>query len=71
MGTGVLCETWELEVVVIPAKAGIQLVGSVFPKVCGVDSRFRGNDRWFLRDAIPNDATTCAWCCMPGVKRIC
>jgi hypothetical protein len=29
---------------VIPAKAGIQSVGSAFPKICGVDSRFRGND---------------------------
>jgi hypothetical protein len=30
---------------VIPAKAGIQSVGSALPKVRGVDSRFRGNDR--------------------------
>jgi hypothetical protein len=29
---------------VILAKAGIQSDDSTFPKVCGVDSRFRGND---------------------------
>ena len=29
---------------VIPAKAGIQSVDSASPKVCEVDSRFRGND---------------------------
>jgi hypothetical protein len=29
---------------VIPAKAGIQSFASAFPKVCEVDSRFRGND---------------------------
>jgi hypothetical protein len=29
---------------VIPAKAGIQSDDRTFPKVCGVDSRFRGND---------------------------
>jgi hypothetical protein len=28
----------------IPAKAGSQYVESAFLKVCGVDSRFRGND---------------------------
>jgi hypothetical protein len=32
------------ETPVIPAKAGIHSVDSAFPKVCGVDSRFRGND---------------------------
>ena len=32
------------ETPVIPAKAGIQSVDSAFPKDCGVDSRFRGND---------------------------
>jgi hypothetical protein len=35
---------------VIPAKAGIQSVEGAFPKLCGRDSRFRGNDcgmeRW-------------------------
>jgi len=24
----------------------------------GLDSRLRGNDRWFVREVIPNDATT-------------
>ena len=33
-----------LEPPVIPAKAGIQSDNSTFPRVCGVDSRFRGND---------------------------
>jgi hypothetical protein len=32
------------ETPVIPAKAGIQSVDSAIPKVCQVDSRFRGND---------------------------
>ena len=32
------------ETPVIPAKAGIQPVDSAFPRVGGVDSRFRGND---------------------------
>jgi hypothetical protein len=34
-----------LQVAVIPAKAGIQFVGGIFPKLCELDSRFRGNDR--------------------------
>ena len=29
---------------VIPAKAGIQFVSGTFAKVCGVNSRFRGNE---------------------------
>jgi len=28
----------------------------------GLDSRLRGNDRWFVREVIPNDATTCRRC---------
>jgi hypothetical protein len=32
-----------LETQVIPAKAGIDSWDSAFLKVCGVDSRFRGN----------------------------
>jgi hypothetical protein len=31
---------------VIPAKAGSQPVHSMFAEVCGMDSRFRGNDCW-------------------------
>ena len=42
----------------IPAKAGIQYVRRSVLKVCGVDSRLRGNDRWFVGEVIPNDATT-------------
>jgi hypothetical protein len=55
---GVICETWALEAVVIPAKAGIQSLDSAFPQVCRVDSRFRGNDWRFERDPIPNDTAT-------------
>jgi hypothetical protein len=41
-----------LETPVIPAKAGIQSVDSAPAKVCGVDSRFRGNDCDFQRPAL-------------------
>jgi hypothetical protein len=44
-GTGVIWNGDSLDPPVIPAKAGIQSDDSAFPKVCGVDSRFRGNDR--------------------------
>ena len=43
---------------VIPAKAGIQSVDSLYPKTCGVDSRFRGNDRDFERPCLANDTST-------------
>ena len=43
---------------VIPAKAGIHSANLRKYAANQLDSRFRGNDRWFLRDAIPNDATT-------------
>jgi hypothetical protein len=43
---------------VIPAKAGIQCVESAFPKVCRVDSRFRGNDRRIESIPKPNEAST-------------
>ena len=43
-GAGAIWNGGPLEPPVIPAKAGIQSVESTFPKVCGVDSRFRGND---------------------------
>ena len=46
------------ETPVIPAKAGIQSVASSFPKVCGVDSRFRGNDCGLERLSRANDTTT-------------
>jgi len=43
---------------VIPAKAGIQPVDSALPKVCWVDSRFRGNDCGLERPCLANDSTT-------------
>jgi hypothetical protein len=50
---------------VIPAKAGIQSDDSTFLKGCGVDSRFRGNDRCFRGNdrrlewiPIPNETST-------------
>jgi hypothetical protein len=36
----------------------IQSDDSTFPKVCRVDSRFRGNDRRFESRPIPNDTNT-------------
>jgi len=45
---------------VIPAKAGIQSLDSAFPKVCGVDSRFRGNDYDMHRPRLANDTCTAA-----------
>ena len=44
VGADVIRNGDPLEPPVIPAKAGIQSDDSRFPKVCGVDSRFRGND---------------------------
>jgi hypothetical protein len=42
-----------------PATAGgIQFVDSAFPKVCGVDSRFRGNDCDMHRPRLANDTST-------------
>ncbi len=46
------------EAPVIPAKAGIQSVGRAFPKACGVDSRFRGNDCGLGRPSGANGTTT-------------
>jgi len=73
-GSDVICETRALQTAVIPAKAGIHSVDFetlVIPAkagihsanlrncaVHGLDSRFRGNDRPFVRDDIPNDTTT-------------
>src|SRR5208337_4116746 len=52
------CDSWASQAAVIPAKAGIHLAN--LPKCAAdrLDSRFRGNDRGFERDPIPNDATT-------------
>jgi hypothetical protein len=44
VGVGVIWDGIPFGTPVIPAKAGIQSVDRAFPKVCRVDSRFRGND---------------------------
>ena len=44
LGSGVIWNGNPFETQVIPAKAGIQSIGGVFPMACGVDSRLRGND---------------------------
>ena len=53
LGAGVIWNGDPLEPPVIPAKAGIQSDDSTFPKVCGVDSRFRGNDQVSQMTPIP------------------
>ena len=65
LGLGVSCDgsgvIWNIipnRTPVIPAKAGIQSVDSVFPKACGVDSRFRRNDCGLERPCLANDTTT-------------
>jgi hypothetical protein len=58
LGSGVIWNIIPYETPVIPAKAGIQSVESAFPKVCGVDSRFRGNDCGLERPCLANDTTT-------------
>ena len=45
---------------VIPAKAGIQSLDSPFPKVCAVDSRFRGNDCGLDRPCLANETAAFA-----------
>jgi len=57
-GSGVIWNIIPYETPVIPAKAGIQSVDSAFPKVCGVDSRLRGNDCGLGRPFLANDTTT-------------
>jgi hypothetical protein len=42
---------------VIPAKAGIHSASLPEFGACKLDSRFRGNDTWLVRNAGPNDAT--------------
>jgi hypothetical protein len=44
LGSGVISNALRYPTPVIPAKAGIQCMESGYLKVCGVDSRFRGND---------------------------
>ena len=58
LGSGVIWNGDPLEPPVIPAKAGIQSEDSTFPKACGVDSRFRGNDCGLERPCLGNDTTT-------------
>jgi hypothetical protein len=43
-GLALICETWALEVAVIPAKAGIHFANLRKCAVVALDSRFRGND---------------------------
>jgi hypothetical protein len=57
-GTAVIGETRAFEVAVIPAKAGIHSANLRKCAIHGLDSRFRGNDRRFEGDLIPNDANT-------------
>jgi hypothetical protein len=59
-GTAVIRETRALEVAVIPAKAGIHSANLRKCAIHGLDSRFRGNDRRFEGDPIPNDTNTAA-----------
>jgi hypothetical protein len=57
-GRDAICKTEELQIAVIPAKAGIY---SADLRNCGgdgLDSRFRGNDRRSEGDPIPNDTKT-------------
>ena len=58
VGGGVIWDGIPFETPVIPAKAGIQSVDSAFPRVCRVDSRFRGNDCGFERPCLANDTST-------------
>ena len=44
LGIRVICDGIAFEMPVIPAKAGMQSVATVSVMVCGMDSRFRGND---------------------------
>ena len=55
---GAARETWALEPAVIPAKAGRCLANLREYAADGLDSRFRGNDWRFVRDAIPNGTAT-------------
>jgi hypothetical protein len=57
-GIGVIWNGDPLEPPVIPAKAGIQSDDSTFPKVCGVHSRFRGNDQVSQMTPVPKGEVT-------------
>ena len=57
-GGGVIWGRIPFETPVIPAKAGSHSFDSAFPKVCRVDSRFRGNDCGLERACLANDTGT-------------
>ena len=57
-GAAVIWNGDPLDPRVIPAKAGIQSIDSALPKVCRVDSRFRGNDCGFERPCLANDTNS-------------
>ncbi len=57
-GSGVVREIWALQVAVIPVKPRIHSANFRKCAVNGLDSRFRGNDRCFVMDAIPNVTLT-------------
>src|SRR5271157_2100217 len=56
LGSGVICEIQARPGPVIPAEAGIYFASHRKCAEDGMDSRFRGNDRCFERDSIPNGA---------------
>jgi hypothetical protein len=56
-GGGAIWNGIHFETPVIPAKAGIQSVVSLFPKTCGVDSCFRGNDCGLQRPCPADDTS--------------
>ena len=58
VGPGIMWNIIRYETPVIPAKAGIHSVDNAFPKVRGVDSRFRGNDCGLERPCLANDTAT-------------
>ena len=57
-GSGVICEMPAPHGFLIPAKAGIHSANLGNWAPCILDSRLRGNDRWFVREVIPNDPTS-------------
>jgi hypothetical protein len=57
-------ETRVPQATVIPAKAGIHSANLRKCAVRRLDSRFRGNDRRFVREGIPNDTTIRRGACL-------
>jgi hypothetical protein len=60
---GVIWNEIPFDTEVIPAQAAIQSVSSASPKVCGVDSRLRGNDRDLPHPYLANDTNAAAVKC--------